>query len=468
MNNSPPSSPIDALKRGPLAAPVYAFVLALIVGAAPVQARVLKDQASPPPDRARETAPAAEPAIQPATQPAPRPAPVRMVESWAPDLRERIEHVQAQVQDASGRTVAGALPVTVFRPAGPGPFPLAVINHGRDWRARAHYERQRYESAARFFIRKGYAVAVPLRLGYGELASAGDPESSLNCDQPRYAPALRAAAQEINAVLRFMARQADIDASRTVLVGQSVGGFAALSALSEDAAKRPDRVDDGHGAGDGDGSSNTAAVLAVINFSGGHGGRPEVPGSPCRPDLLRQEMAQLGAEQRLQPRPVPTLWLYAENDRFFGARWPHQWAQSYRDAGGAMTWRQLPPVGLDGHRLFTDANDRWQPLVDEFLQPLGVEIPGALPYPPDTDPGRADVDDPSALPPSGPELRRLYRTFLAAPLPRAFAMNGQSRSAYASGDDAQSRALARCEEGAQAEEPCRLYAVNRTVVWSLP
>lgn len=390
-----------------------------------------------------------------------RAVPVRTAGPWAPDLRERIERVPVRVTDSAGRVVSGDLPVTVFRPAGRGPFPLALINHGRDWRERARYERQRYESAARFFVRKGYAVAVPLRLGYGELASVGDPESNLRCDQPRYTAALNAAGQQVAEVLRFMAAQPDIDASRTVLVGQSVGGLASLAALAQ-------LSDTGRDAGASSAAGGRASVLAVVNVSGGHGGRPDAAASPCRPDLLEQEIARLGSLQRLAPHAVPTLWLYAENDHLFGTRWPRQWAQAYQAAGGRMSWQLLPPVGQEGHRLFTDANDQWQPVVDSFLRPLGVDLPGALLYPPDHDTGRADVADLSALPVPTPELQRLYRAFLAAPLPRAFAMNGQSRSAFATGDDAPSRALARCEEGAQAEEPCRLYAINRTVVWSQP
>ncbi len=391
--------------------------------------------------------------------PVPVPVPVRTASPWAPDLRERIERVPVRVTDSAGRGVSGDLPVTVFRPAGRGPFPLAILNHGRDWRERARYERQRYESAARFFVRKGFAVAVPLRLGYGELASVGDPESNLRCDQPRYTAALNAAGQQVAEVLRFMAAQPDIDASRTVLVGQSVGGLASLAALAQLS---------GTAAEASPSSGPHPSVMAVINVSGGHGGRPDAVASPCRPDLLEQEVARLGSLQRLAPRPVPTLWLYADNDHLFGTRWPRQWAQAYQSAGGSMSWQLLPPVGQEGHRLFTDANDLWQPVVDRFLRPLGVDLPGALLYPPDHDRGHADVADLSALPLPTPELQRLYRAFLAAPLPRAFAMNGQSRSAFATGDDAPSRALARCEEGAQAEEPCRLYAINRTVVWSPP
>ncbi|UXH77837.1 alpha/beta hydrolase family protein [Roseateles amylovorans] len=441
--------------------------------------------------------------------PSPMAAPApRLVSPWAPDIREAVIQVPVTVRDADGRTLRGELPVTTFRPAGSGPFPLVVINHGRDLRHRLNYERQRYESAARFFIRKGFAVAVPLRLGYGELARVGDPESSLSCQQPRFAAAMEVAGAQVAAVVRSLALAPDIDPRRIVLVGQSVGGLAVLSALP-----MLQEADVG--------------VIAAINFAGGHGANPQAsPGQPCRPDLLQQEIARMGSalgrplavasrerdptssvganrnpsdgtdgdahEARDAPSwqgrspdgrpsrrgsmpmdgattgaalPVPTLWLYAENDRSFAPARAHAWAQAYRQAGGAATLQLLPPFGEDGHRLFTDGNDRWQPWVDDFLRPLGVDLPGALPFPTG---GRVAVEDEGALPPSPRELHQLYRQFLAARTPRAFAMNGQSRSAFATGDDAQSRALAACEQGAQAEEPCRLYAVNHTVVWSFP
>ena len=60
-----------------------------------------------------------------------------------------------------------------------------------------------------------------------------------------------------------------------------------------------------------------------------------------------------------------------------------------------------------------------------------------------------------------------YRKFLAAKAPRAFATNGRHWG-FAIGDDAQSRALALCDRHTEGEERCRLYAVNRTVVWSTP
>lgn len=275
-------------------------------------------------------------------------------------MREAIVRVPARVEDAFGKTVQGELLVTTFRPPGPGPFPLVVISHGRDTARRAEYKRMRYESAARYFVRKGFAVAVPLRLGYGELASAGDPESSVSCEAPRFGAALRAAAEQILTVQAFMARQPDIDASRTVLVGVSVGGIATLAATS----------------------AHVPGQVAAINFAGGHGGDPEKhPGDPCQSDQLRRLYRAYAEGNARTPPPTPTLWIYAENDQFFNPGHARRWAKAYAEAGGQVDLRVLPAFGTDGHKLFTAGNDVWQPLVDEFLAPLGFAPPGRIASP---------------------------------------------------------------------------------------
>ncbi|MDI4632830.1 hypothetical protein J7U46_07200 [Pelomonas sp. V22] len=358
------------------------------------------------------------------------------------ELREQILRVPARVQDPFGKEVQGDLLVTTFRPQGAGPFPLVVISHGRDSKTRAEYKRQRYESAARFFVRKGFAVAVPLRLGYGELAALGDPESSVNCASPRFAPALAAAAEQILTVARFMQQQPGIDPQRLVLVGVSVGGIATIAAAS----------------------LHQPQALAAINFAGGHGGRPDVqPGEPCQAEQLRRLYGHYGALDAKEARPTRTLWVYAENDRYFSPANARRWAEAYGQAGAEAELHVLPPFGEDGHKLFGTGNDVWQGLVDQFLAPLGFDKPGALVVPPAS--GVA-LDDESALPIPGPKLREGYEKFLAAKLPRAFAISSVGRWGYATGDDAVSRALAFCQR--DHDKPCKLYAVNETVVWSKP
>jgi len=356
------------------------------------------------------------------------------------DIREAIVHVPSRVQDAYGKESAGEQLVTTFRPQGPGPFPLVVISHGRNPDTRAEYQRQRYESAARFFVRKGFAVAVPLRLGYGELAGLGDPETDVNCNAPRYGSAITAAAQEILDVAQFMSAQADIDARRIVLVGVSVGGISTIAATS---AHLPGQV-------------------AAINFAGGHGGSPDHhPGEPCQPDLLRRLYGAWGAGNAKAQPPTPTLWIYAENDHYFAPRYARRWAEAYTASGGAADLRVLPAYGEDGHKLFTTGNDVWQPLVDAFLKQQGFEQSGHVQAPAAIGP----LPDESALP---AQQRAGLEKFLALKPPRALAFSDDGHWGYAAGDDALSKALAFCQRKRAPDSgpPCHLYAVDDAVVWS--
>jgi dienelactone hydrolase len=355
------------------------------------------------------------------------------------DTREAIERVEVAVKDAYGKESKGALLVTTFRPQGNGPFPLVIINHGRASETRATYPRQRFEGAARYFVRKGFAVAAPLRFGYGELAELGDPEDA-NCFNSNtmpanYRPAGEAAARQVVAVAKHMQLQPDIDPSRLVVIGQSLGGFTAVAT----SAQQP------------------AGLVAVINFAGGHGGNPrDRPGEPCQAFALERLFGQWGAKSK-----APTLWVYTENDKYFGPQHTRRWHESFVKAGGQAELAMLPAFGDDGHGLFAAGLDVWQPLVDEFLAKHGFAVPGRITAPAAS--GFAKIDDVAAVP-IRPQVRNTeYPKFLARQGPRAFAIGPDGRSGWASGDDAMSRALAFCQR--RMSQPCRLYAVNNDVVW---
>ena len=268
------------------------------------------------------------------------------------DIREAIVRVPVTVKDAFNKEISGDVLVTTFRPQGPGPFPLVVMNHGRDSATRAQAPRQRYEPIARFFIRKGFAVAVPQRLGYGVSASAGDPEDSMSCNNPRYQPAGDAAAVQVLAVVAHMRKEADIDPGRLVIMGQSLGGFTTVAT----AATRPD------------------GLVAAINIAGGHGGNPETrPGNPCQAYLLENTFAAWG-----KTATAPMLWMYSENDKYFNPKNARAWFEAFTKAGAKAEFKLMPPFGDDGHALLVRANDLWQPVVDEFLARHGFTTPGVM------------------------------------------------------------------------------------------
>ena len=353
------------------------------------------------------------------------------------DIREAVVRVPVTVKDAFNKEISGDVLVTTFRPQGAGPFPLVVMNHGRSTKTRTQEPRTRFEPIARFFIRKGFAVAVPQRLGYGASAAAGDPEDSMSCSQPRYQPAGDAAAAQVLAVVAHMRAQPDIDSARLVIMGQSLGGFTTVAAN----AARP------------------SGLVAAINVAGGHGGNPdERPGNPCQAFLLENTFASWG-----KTATAPMLWLYTENDKYFSAKNSRSWFDAYVKAGGKAEYKLMPAFGDDGHQLLGRGGDIWQPVVDEFLSRQGFTLPGTLVKPPVTGAGKAL--DAAAVPLISVSQRNdVYQKYLAAKSPKALAIGSGGRLGYASGDDAMSSALGFCQR--RTGQMCKLYAVDEDVVWA--
>jgi len=232
---------------------------------------------------------------------------------------------------------------TVFRPPGEARAPLMVMNHGSpaDGSQRARMERPQFSSVSSFFVARGYAVVLPLRRGYG--ATGGRwAEAYGTCDNPDYAAAGLATAADIRATVDYMVTQPFVAPGRTVVVGQSAGGWGTL-ALS---------------------SLNPPGVPAMIDFAGGRGGHQPVVGN-CSPSALVTAAAKYGATAR-----VPLLWISSENDTFFEPRLVKRMVDAYNGAGGRATHRPVGPFGHDGHNLASADSGApiWQPLVSDFLQ----------------------------------------------------------------------------------------------------
>jgi hypothetical protein len=100
----------------------------------------------------------------------------------------------------------------------------------------------------------------------------------------------------------------------------------------------------------------------------------------------------------------------------------------------------------------------------------GPSAPPASQAPADS--GYADINDMSKLEGYRPQVREAYAMFLTRPLPRAFALseNGGSYQAWsrtprdpADSPDPAVRVIGACEKFHKSR--CRLYAVDRTVVY---
>ena len=78
--------------------------------------------------------------------------------------------VPVKLPNAYGKSIEQSIKVTVFwGDANASPAPVLVLNHGRSAEAmeRANMGRARYSTASRFFVSRGFIVAVPTRVGYG-------------------------------------------------------------------------------------------------------------------------------------------------------------------------------------------------------------------------------------------------------------------------------------------------------------
>lgn len=361
-------------------------------------------------------------------------------EPMARDMQEEVQRISVTVRDMYRREETRQIPVTIYRPRGEGRHPLVIMNHGRapaERRAQQAGTRQRYEFLSRYLVGKGFVVMTPTRVGYGETFGDFDPESSGPCNSPRLEPMSTAASDQVLATLEFAKTLPYVDTSRWIVAGQSVGGLTAVTVVGR----------------------NPPGLLAGINFAGGAGGNPDTaPGQPCSP----QEIGRLWGKRASEAK-VPMLWLYWENDKYWGPDNPKRWHEAWLKGGGKADLRTFDAIGQDGHGAVSFDMDHWVPVVDGFLARLGFDKPGLIARPAAT--AFAKVDERDKVPISTSAREASYQKFLEAKLPRAYAIGPKGATGWASGDWAMGRALGFCQ---RRGEPCKLYAVDDDVVWSSP
>jgi len=238
------------------------------------------------------------------------------------------------------------LKARIFRPAGAGPYKVAIINHGSPAKAseRPTMAVPSYRAAAEWFVGRGYMVVIPLRRGYGE--SGPWPESYGACARPDFVSAGKAAADDILAVAAYLRTLKTVQPERILLVGQSAGGFGVVAATTR----------------------NPPGIFAAINVAGGRGGHQRgQENENCSPDQLVTAMRIFGSGAK-----VPSLWLYTRNDTFFEPALSQRMAEAYRSAGGRSEYVLLPAYKKEGHEMFSQADGRtlWTGPVAEFLKKL--------------------------------------------------------------------------------------------------
>lgn len=233
------------------------------------------------------------------------------------------------------------LEATVFKPAGAGPFPLVVINHGKAPGRPAMQGRARFPAQSVEFLRRGYAVVLPMRQGF---ARSGGAYVGGSCDIETNG---MMQADDVVATLDYMATQPYVDMDRIVVIGQSHGG---LTTMAFSTIAYP-------------------GVRGVVNFAGGLRNL----NCPDWEERLVDAFASYGSVAR-----YPSLWIYGENDSYWPVPLPGRMFNAFKArATGPAAQARLVDVGefgTDSHRLFSarEGIPVWLPEVGDFFRSLGL------------------------------------------------------------------------------------------------
>ena len=239
------------------------------------------------------------------------------------------------------------LEMVTFKPAGPGPFPTLVFNHGSTGIGNdpaLFTSTVTSPAMAKYFNDRGWMVVFPQRRGRGKSGGLYDegfePDRSQYSDDPKYAlPGFEHALLDVACVVEHLLTRPDVDRERLLIGGHSRGGFLALAF----AGARP------------------KLFLGVLNFVGGW-----VDEQGPASEMINPVIARRGATF-----PGPTAWLYAENDPFYSVAHSRKNFHAFEATGGQGQFHVLETLsGQDGHHIVSLAG-LWAPVVDGFLGRIG-------------------------------------------------------------------------------------------------
>ncbi|MGM3275123.1 dienelactone hydrolase family protein [Ralstonia sp. 24A2] len=229
------------------------------------------------------------------------------------------------------------LETTVYKPAGDGPFPLIVLNHGKSRGNAAFQSRARYSEQAAALVARGYVVAIPMRQGFSKSGGAYI-GSGCNVESNGLVQA-----EDVVAALDYMTAQPYVDRNRIVVMGQSHGGLTTMAF----------------------GTVSYPGVRGLVNFAGG------LRNDTCvawENNLVRA-FETYGRQSR-----YPSLWFYGDNDSYWPKPMPEKMFAAYTGAGGKARLVDYGSFKGDSHGMFASHAGLaiWLPQVDVFLRELGL------------------------------------------------------------------------------------------------
>lgn len=238
---------------------------------------------------------------------------------------------------------AAMMRTLVFKPPGRGPFPLAIVNHGshENPRRRSKIEVSVFLPITNWLTRHGYVVALLERPGHG-LTGGVYIESQGDCDVADFRAAGLATASTIRQALDYLQTLDIVQRGHVIVIGHSAGGWGVIALASQWA---PD-------------------VSGIIAFAAGRGGHAYGgQHTNCRTDRLIGAARSFG-----ETAAIPSLWLYSENDTYFGPELAQSMFSAFAAGGSEAEFHFLPPLkNNEGHFLMFAASKPWEAILTKFL-----------------------------------------------------------------------------------------------------
>jgi dienelactone hydrolase len=197
----------------------------------------------------------------------------------------------------------------VYRPAGNGPFPAVVFNHGSEELPGTK------PGQGIFYVKNGFVLFVPHRRGQGESWDAGRSIGMEDVAGQGFVDALVAQSDDVMAAVAYVGALPFVDPKRVAVAGCSLGGIESLFA-----------------------AERGTGLVAAVDFAGA---AITWAGNPAL-----QERMKLAARNA----KVPVLLLQAEND--FDTAPTRVLAEELKKAGKPGRGHVYPPHGkthADGH-----------------------------------------------------------------------------------------------------------------------
>jgi dienelactone hydrolase len=258
-------------------------------------------------------------------------------------IRGKSELLQTDLVE-SGKPIR--LEAMIFKPAGAGPFPLAVINHGSTGKGNnpALFTGTWFDvGLADFLNERGWLVAFPQRRGRGKSDGLYDEgfsaerDKGYTCEADKSLAGADRALRDIGASIAALRRRPDVAQSPILIGGESRGGVLSVAY----SGLHPEQI------------------LGVINFVGGW-----VSDGCANAKVINETLFEQGAGFK-----QPTLWLYGRRDPIYAIPHSRQNFVAFQKAGGQGTFLELDVPGGAGHYVI-GYPQLWSAAVGGYLDSL--------------------------------------------------------------------------------------------------